>query len=121
MNRKLHPNDYVAIVSIAYDLATGIPAILLGMTWLGIAIIVGGIAIIGAFDYWEDRFYRQGAAIGWLDYMHMRDLMAHGQNYEAVIFVLKKGYKMNEAEVQRLKPEELDELLQKLKVKQNAN
>jgi hypothetical protein len=50
----------------------------------------------------------------------MRDLMAHGQNYEAVVFVLKKAYKMSEQEIQRMSPEEMDELLQKLKVKQSG-
>jgi hypothetical protein len=110
----------VAIVSIAYDLATGIPAILLGYTWLGVAIIVGGVAIVAVFDWWEDRFYRQGATIGWLDYMHIRDLMAHGNNYEAVVFTLRKGYKMNEDEIKRMSPDDMDELLQKLKVKQSG-
>lgn len=117
---KLHPNDLVAIVSIAYDLATGIPAILFGYTWLGIAIIVGGVAIVAAFDWWEDRFYRNGSTIGWLDYMHMRDLMAHGQNYEAVVFVLKKAYKMTEQEIQRMSPTDMDIMLQRLKVKQSG-
>lgn len=119
--KRLHPNDWVAIVSIAYDLATGIPAIFLfHQTMLGIAIIVGGIALIAGFDWWEDRFYRQGATVGWLDYMHMRDLMSHGQNYEAVIFILRKAYNLPESEIRRLGPDDLDTLLQKLKVKQNG-
>jgi hypothetical protein len=119
--KRLHPNDWVAIVSIAYDLCTGIPALLLGFIWLGVAIIIGGVALVALFDWWEDRFYRQGAIISWLDYMRVRDLMAHGQNYEAVIFTLRKGYNMTEAEVKRLSPDELDTLLQKLKVRQNAS
>jgi hypothetical protein len=118
--KKLHPNDLVAAVSIGYDLAIGIPALFLGATWFGALTIIGGVVIVFGFDYWEDRFYRRGAEIGWLDYMHMRDLMAHGQNYEAVVFVLKKAYKMSEQEIQRMSPEEMDELLQKLKVKQSG-
>ena len=82
--------------------------------------IFGSVVPVVAVDLYEDRFYRKGTTIGWLDYMHMRDLMAHGNNYEAVVFILKKAYKMNEDEIKRLTPNEMDELLQKLKVKQSG-
>jgi hypothetical protein len=119
--KKLHPNDLVAAVSIGYDLAIGIPALIYGATWFGILSIIGGVAIVFGFDWWEDRIYRQGATLSWLDFMHMRDLMAHGQNYEAVLFVLRKAYNMDEAEIKRLTPEEMDTLLQNLKVKQGGS
>ena len=118
---RLHSNDKVAIVSIAYDIITAIWAIATQQTMLGLAIVAGGIAIVGLFDWWEDRLYRRGAMISWLDYIRMRDLMNHGQNYEAVIFVLRKAYKMTEDELLRLSPKDLDDLLQKLKVEQNAH
>lgn len=117
---KLHPNDLVAIVAVTEDIGAGIVAILMGITILGIIIMVVGIATVIAFDWWEDRFYRNGSTIGWLDYMHMRDLMAHGQNYEAVVFVLRKAYKMTEQEIQRMSPEDMDRMLQKLKIKQSG-
>lgn len=117
---RLHPNDLVTIVAVAEDIATGIAAAWMGITLLGVAIVVVGIVSLVAFDWWENRFYRRGSTIGWLDYMHMRDLMSHGQNYEAVVFILKKAYKLNEQEIQRLSPKEMDELIQKLKVKQNG-
>ena len=118
---RLHPNDQVAIVSIAYDIATGLWAWYMGATVLALAIVAGGITIVGLFDYWENRRYRKGATISWLDWMHTRDLMNHGQNYEAVIFVLRKAYNLTEQELLRLKPEDLDGMLHKLKVKQDAN
>lgn len=61
--------------------------------------------------YDEDRQLKKRGKISWLDYMQIRDLMAHGNNYEAAVLTLKKGYGMEEDEMKKLTPERFHELM----------
>jgi hypothetical protein len=115
---KMHPNDFVAAVSIGYDVASTAFFLSQGLTLIAIANLVAGITVVLLADYYENRYYRRGSRISWLDWMQTRDLMAHGQNYEAIVLLLKKAYKMNENDIVALKPEDLKVLMQKLKVGQ---
>ncbi len=79
-------------------------------------MLIFGIIVAWGLDRYENRIYRRGAKISWLDFMRIRDLMAHGNNYEAVIYTMRTAYRMDEAQVQALKPEDLNVLMSKLKV-----
>ena len=83
-------------------------------------MLIFGIIVAWGLDRYENRIYRRGAKISWIDFMRIRDLMAHGNNYEAVLFTMKAAYRMDEAQVQALKPEDLNTLMEKLKV-ENQN
>ena len=117
--RKLRPNDIVTIGWIAWELGNGIPLILLGQWILAVVMTAAGIGVAWGLDRYENRIYRKGSKISWLDFMRIRDLMSHGHNYEAVIYTMKVAYGMDEAQVQALKPEDLNVLMEKLKVKKS--
>lgn len=115
---KFHPQDIVAIVSIASDIVIGIVFFSYGNILLGIFAIFGSIVPVVLVDYYEDRFYRKGGKITWLDWMQIRDLMAHGENYEAIKFTMRRAFNMDDKEILALSPEEFAALMNKLKVEQ---
>jgi len=116
---KLRPNDIVAIGWIAWEIGSALPLFYLGQWMLGGVMLILGIVVAWGLDCYENRIYRKGAKISWLDFMRIRDLMSHGHNYEAVIYTMKVAYGMDEAQVQALKPEDLNVLMEKLKVEKS--
>jgi hypothetical protein len=114
---KLRPNDIVAAVSVACLLATAISFILAGQILLSLYTFGAGAIIVIAVNRYENRIYRKGGTLSWLDWMQVRDMMATAHNREAINFILAKAYNMDEKQVMALSPEDLDVLLQKLKTK----
>jgi hypothetical protein len=118
---KLRPNDVVTIGWIAWEIGSALPLFYLGQWVLGGMMLIFGIIVAWGLDRYENRIYRKGAKISWLDYMRIRDLMAHGHNYEAILFTLNRAYGMDESQIQALKPEDLNTLMEKLKIGENQN
>lgn len=73
--------------------------------------------LFGKSQKWE----KEPKLINWLDWMQIRDMMAHGYNYEAVLLTFQKAYDMTEKEVIALGPNKMDELMHKLKMKQQKS
>jgi hypothetical protein len=115
---KLHPQDVVAIVSVAWDICTGVPLLLIGQTLIAALVLMGGVVIVIGADLYEDRFYRRGGKISWLDFMQIRDLMSHGNNFEAIRFTMKRAFDMDDEEILALKPEDFSTLMNKLRIEQ---
>ena len=115
---KLRPNDIVAVGSVVWVLLIGIGVFFLHEMnmWLLVLEVAGVLVILGLNRY-ENRIYRTGGTLSWLDWMQVRDMMATAHNREAINFILAKAYKMDEKQVMALSPEDLDVLLQKLKTK----
>ena len=82
---------------------------------LGIGFVFGGYAHLKWKTYQEAKELKKRGKISWLDYMQIRDLMAHGNNYEAAVLTLKKGYDMNEDEMKKLTPERFHQLMMNLR------
>jgi hypothetical protein len=118
---KLHPQDWVAIVSIVSDIVIGAVFFTMGNIPMSLFAIAGSIVPVVLVDYYEDRFYRRGGKITWLDFMQIRDLMAHGNNFEAIKFTMKRAFNMDEKEILVLKPEEFANLMSKLRVEQRKD
>jgi hypothetical protein len=113
--RKLRPNDIVTVVAIASELVA-ILLFLLQIWLLGAIYCFASVVAIVFLNHNLNGIYKKGSTIRWLDYLRIRDLMAHGHNYEAVIYTMKVAYGMDEAQIQALKPEDLNTLMEKLKV-----
>lgn len=119
---KLSPSDWVATVSIIWDVGIGVPLILFHMAMIGILNIIAGVVLVAGAAIYEDRHWKSQGKISWLDFMQIRDLMAHGNNYEAAVLTLKKGYNMEEDEMKKLTPERFHELVMNLRTeKQGAS
>jgi hypothetical protein len=114
---KLHPKDIVALVTFCVD----IPLLLLGQTFPATLVVMGGLALFVGAEWYETRFYRVGGKISWLDFIQIRDLMTHGNNYEAIKFTMKQAFDMDEKEILTLKPEEFAKLMSKLRVEQRKD
>jgi hypothetical protein len=84
-------------------------------------MFIEAIVILTLQRLYKDRRYNKGGKISYLDWMQIRDLMSHGENYKAAIFAMKKGYNMSEEELKTLTPEKFHELMDKLKAQQDKS
>lgn len=112
---RLKPNDIVAVGSVVWLLLIGIGVFFSHEinVWI-FALEVAGVLVILGLNHYENRIYRKGGTLSWMDWMQVRDMMATSHNREAIALILTKAYNMDEKQILALSPEDLDVLLRKL-------
>ena len=65
--------------------------------YFGLGILLGVLGTLVIVTFYRSMRFKRGGKINWLDYLKIRDMLSHGQNYEAAIFALKKAYNISEA------------------------
>lgn len=116
--KSLKPNDIVTVFAVGYDIIATAVLWYIGQTTFGIINLLIGMAIVLSVDLYEDRKYKDGGKITWLDWMQVRDLIATMHGKEAIVLILHKAYGMKEEDIVKLTPQELDVLMRKLKVEE---
>lgn len=117
----MRPNDKIFVAASFEILA------IIGLIFVSpaIASAVGLVCFFSLLflNRYVNRIYSpkfQGK-ITWLDWMQIRDLMATSRNYEAVVLALRRAYGIDEKQLRILSPDDLHNLLVKLRTEQNSD